>query len=52
MPVHVYVPSGAAACGETTDMNKCLLRQRIRPLNFPSEKPEMNGWCILGLVLD
>lgn len=40
-------------CGETTDVNKCLLRQRIRrPLNLPHEKPEMNGWCILGLVLD
>lgn len=53
MPVHIYIPSGATACGETTDMNKCLLRQRTRRLlNFPYEKPEMNSWCILGLVLN
>lgn len=52
MPVHIYVPSGATACGETTDMSKCLLRQRTRSLlNFPNEKPEMSSWCVLGLVL-
>lgn len=53
MPLHICIPSGATECGETTDVNKCLLRQRIRrPLNLPHEKPEMKGWCILGLVLD
>lgn len=44
IPVRIYIPGGATACGEIIDMNECLLRQRTRRLlNFPNEKPEMNS---------
>lgn len=53
MPVHISIASGATAWGETADINKCLLRQRTRRLlNFPNEKPELNSWYIVGLVLN
>lgn len=49
MPLRIYLPSGATDCGEAADVNKCLLKQRIRrPLSSSHEKPEMNGWCIRG----
>lgn len=53
MPAHIYIASGATAWGETADIKKCLLRQRTRILlNFPQEKPELNSWYIMGLVLN